>query len=399
MSRISFKHLRYSLMLVLWFFVSTCLFLVLFQYQLNRGCWLGEWPFESGCSADRPTGFIGTESAEVYENHLIRNPGNSLAYSWIALNQWNKDKTIDEKSLEIALKTAPLNEQLLLLQANLSFKKQDWPKAAASLINLVQIGNNDAREPLLRLLASDVSRPYALSLITSESTWIDQLLNSTDSKFPINALLPVFSHGKKLGLISAETTLNIINKLQAAGSWLDAYALWVEYHGKLTNGLFNAGFDARISHKGFDWKWTQSNELRSALTVRQVSANSNSGMFLELEFSGRKAIPLPIAYQNIILSGQEYLFSGRYYTDKLQVNEGLSWKFTCATGSETWAQTEALMDTQKKWKTFELNLKVPASCGSAVLLGLETKNPGDAKVGIRGLVQFDDFSLRQIGKL
>jgi hypothetical protein len=130
-----------------------------------------------------------------------------------------------------------------------------------------------------------------------------------------------------------------------------------------------------------------------------VSAAPNSGTILELEFLGRKAIPLPIVHQNIILTGQNYRFSGRYYTDKLQIDEGLSWKFSCAIGTEIWAQTEALMDTQKKWKTFELNLKVPDSCGSAVLLGLHTKNPGDAKVGIRGLVQFDDFSLHQTGKL
>lgn len=398
MSRIPLKHLHQGLLLALWLFISVCLFLLVFQHQLARGCWLGEWPFESGCTADRPTAFIGTESAEVYKNHLMRNPGNSLAYSWLALNQWNKDKTIGEESLAVALKTAPLNEQLLLLQANTGFKDQDWLKASAALVKLVQIGNKDAREPLLQLLASDVSRPFAVSLITAESTWLDKLLKNADSKFPVNSLLPVFSHGKNLGLISSETTLNVISKLQAAGLWLDAYALWVEYHGTLKNGLFNAGFDARISQKGFDWKWSQAKDLRKAMSVKQVSADPSPGMILELEFLGLKAIPLPIVHQNIILTGDEYMFSGRYYIDKLQVNEGLSWKFSCATGSDPWAQTEALMDTQKHWKTFEVNLKVPASCGSGVLLGLETKNRGDARVGMSGLVQFDGFSLRPINK-
>jgi hypothetical protein len=166
----------------------------------------------------------------------------------------------------------------------------------------------------------------------------------------------------------------------------------------LKNGFYNTGFDTQISQKGFDWKWSQSKDLRKTMVIRQVAALADNGMMLELEFLGRKAIPLPMVHRIVILQHDEYVFSGIYYADRLQANEGLSWKFSCAAGSEQWAQTEGLQDTQKQWKSFELKLKIPVSCGSAVLVGLETKNAGDARIGITGLVQFDRLALTRVDK-
>ncbi|MEY4426290.1 MAG: hypothetical protein RL535_588, partial [Pseudomonadota bacterium] len=248
-------------------------------------------------------------------------------------------------------------------------------------------------EPLLRLLTEPASQPEALNLITKQSVWLDKLLKHANPKFSIEGLLPVFNHGRGLGLVSAETTINIIDRLQAAGRWLDAYSLWVAYQGSLKEGLFNAGFDARVSQKAFDWKWPQTKELQKTILIRQISAHPDNGMLLEVELLGRSAIPLPMVRQHVVLFGSDYVLRGRYSTDKLQVNEGLSWKLSCASGGEPWAQSEALLDTQKQWQTFELKFKVPSSCGGAISLGLETKNPGEARVGIRGLVQFDGFSI------
>jgi hypothetical protein len=395
----SIKQWPQGVWLSLWLTIAVCLFSGLYQYQISRACWLGEWPFETGCKAGQPTGFIGKESADVYEQHLIKNPGNSWAYLWLAVDRWqqnNNDK--NREYLNTAMQTAPLNQQMLLVQADLNLKNQEWPEAAQALVKLLQLGNKNAREPFLQLLSYEPTRQLALNLITADSFWLDKLLRGASSKLSINVLLPAFSHGKKLGLISADTTVSVIDKLMASGQWFDAYSMWVEYHGTLKNGLYNTGFDTQISQKGFDWKWSQSKDLRKSMLIRQVAAVADNGMMLELEFFGRKAIPLPIVHQVVILQHDDYVFSGSYYADKLQANEGLSWKFSCASGSEHWAQTDPLLDTQKQWKSFELKLKIPASCNAAVLVGLETKNAGDARTGITGLVQFDRLSLNRVDK-
>lgn len=396
-----FRRLPYAVWLVIWLVFAVCLWIALYPYQLNRGCWIGEWPFEQGCTDGRPTGFLPNEPMGVYTSHLRHNPGNSFAYTWLALHRWksNDNDSESQKSIEAALKVAPLDAQILTIHANNSLNAQHWREAAVSLIKLVEIGNAEANEPLLQLLTTEASQSFVLDLITKESVWLDRLLRNANAKFPADRLLPVFSHGQRLGLVSAETTIHVIDGLQSAGRWLDAYSLWVMYQNKSKEGLFNGGFDFPVSQKAFDWKWLQSTEAQKGMIVRQISAYPKSGMLLELELVGRSAISLPMVRQNVMLFDDNYVFRGRYLTDKLQINDGLSWKFSCASGGEPWAQTDALQDTQKQWHTFELKLKVPATCGAAVLVGLETKSRGEARVGISGLVQFDELSLTSEGRL
>ena len=396
-----FKRLSYAFWLAICLACAACLWFALYPYQLNRGCWIGEWPFEQGCNTGRPTGFLATEPEDVYASHLRSNPGNSLAYTWLALHRWksNENGSDSQKSIEAALKVAPHDVQILTVYTNNSLKAQHWQEAAMSLIKLVELGHEEANAPLLDLLTTEASQSSVLALITKESVWLDRLLRNANAKFPVDRLLPVFNHGRRLGLVSAETTIHVIDRLQSAGRWLDAYSLWVMYQGRLKEGLFNDGFDFPVSQKAFDWKWLQSKEAQKGMIVRQISAYPKSGMLLELELVGRSEIFLPMVSQHVILLGDDYVFRGRYLTDKLQINDGLSWKFSCASGGGPWAQTDALQDTKKHWQTFELKFKVPATCRAAVLLGLETKSRGEARVGISGLVQFDELSLTSGNRL
>ncbi len=389
-----FARLPYSLWLVMWLICAACLWWVLFPSQLSRGCWLGEWPFEQGCNADRPTGFASAEPLKVYPAHLQKNPGDAVVYTWLALRQWQAKDPHWQQSVDAALNIAPIDTKLLMLHANSSLESQHWRAAAVSLIRLVEMGITEANEPLLRLMTSDTTRPFVIELITRQSTWLDRLLRSNEStKLPMDRLLSVYSHGKNLGLISDTTTVHVIDRLQSSGRWLEAYSIWLSYQGAMKEGFFNGGFDQQVSQKAFDWKWLQSADTKKGMLVRQISAHPKNGMALELELIGRSAVSLPMVSQAVILMGDSYIFRGRYQTDKLQTSEGLSWKFSCASGGEPWAQTNALNDTQRQWKDFELKLKVPTECGFAILVGLETKNRAEARAGLTGVVQFDDISL------
>ena len=389
-----FARLPYPLWLVVWLMCAVGLWWILFPLQLSRGCWLGEWPFEQGCKAERPTGFATPEPLTVYSAHLQKNPGDASVYAWFALHQWQAQVPHWQQSIDAALTIAPLDPQLLMLQVDSNLENQQWRAAAVSLIRLVELRKTEANEPLLRLMTSDRTLPVVMALMTHQSTWLDRLLRSSEStKFPMASLLPIYRHGKNLGLISDTTSIHVIDRLQAGGRWLEAYALWVSYQGSIKEGFFNGGFDQPVSQKAFDWKWLETAEPKKGMQIRQISAFPKNGMVLELELIGRSAVPLPMVSQAVILLGDNYIFRGRYHTDKLQTNDGLSWKFSCAVGAEPWGQTESLKDTQRQWKDFELKLKVPPECGSAILVGLETKSRGDARAGLTGVVQFDDLSL------
>lgn len=388
-----FKRIPYTAWLAILLVCTLSLCFALFPYQLKRGCWIAEWPFEKVCPAGMTSGINPTLPEADYAKHLQSNPGNAFAYKWLALNRWNEKAANSIVSVDAALKLAPHDLQLLALNANYNFTNQNAIEAAASLIKLAELGNPIADMPLLTLLMSKQYQAVVLDLINKNSVWLDRLIKISHPKIPIQNLMPAYNRGKALGILSKETTIYFIDKLQTAGHWSEAYSLWITYQGATKEGLFNTGFDYKVSQKAFDWKWLQVPDAEKSIVIRQISSQPNPGMLIELEFLGRSAISLPMIYQNVMLFGDSYIFTGRYRTDKMQINEGLSWKFSCATGGETWSQTDALLDTDKQWKKFELKFKVPEKCGSAILLGLETKNRGEARIGITGVVQFDDLSI------
>ena len=265
-----FARLPYTPWLLIWLLCAAGLWWVLFPYQLNRGCWLGEWPFEQGCSANRPTRFASKEPLKVSSAHLQKNPGDAAVYTWFALTQWQTKDLHWQQSMAAALAIAPLDTQLLILHVNSSLESQRWSAAVLSLFKLIEMSKTEANEPLLKLMSTDTTLPIVLNLITPQSTWLDRLLRSKEStKFPMDKLLPIYNHGKKLGLISDATTIHVIDRLQATGRWLEAYSLWLSYQGAIKEGLFNAGFDEPVSQKAFDWKWLQTADAKKGMLVRQ----------------------------------------------------------------------------------------------------------------------------------
>lgn len=388
-----FKRIPFVAWLSIWLVCALCLCFALFPHQLKRGCWIAEWPFEKVCPDGMTSSINPTQPEADYVKHLLSNPGNSFAFTWLALNRWNDKASNSNISIDAALKLARYDMRLLALHANYNLTNQKVREAATSLIKLAELGNPIADMPLLSLLMSKQYQTVVLDLINKNSLWFERIITISHPKISIQNLLPAYNRGITLGILSKESTVYFIDKLQTSGHWSEAYSLWITYQGSTKEGLFNPSFDFKVSHKAFDWKWLQVPNAEKSIVIRQISAQPNPGMLIELELLGRSAISLPMIYQNVMLFGDSYIFTGRFRTDKMQVNEGLSWKFSCASGGEPWSQTEALLDTEKQWKKFELKLKVPEKCGSAILLGLETKNRGEARVGITGIVQFDDLSI------
>ena len=359
--------------------------------QLERACWIGEWPFEQRCTGFAQ-GAAPDNPPELYTGHLQRNIGDSHAYIWLTQGLWNADRPRATALLPTTARLAPVDNRVLALQADAGLQATDWPRAAQALVQLVERGYAPARPPLTLMMLDPATQDHVRAQLHPQSRWLDSTLAAMDAKLPVTPVLPFVSEGLALGVVSSATAMGMVDRLKNAGNWIDAYALWVATVGRVKAGLYNAGFDQRSTQRGFDWQWPRQPGARQGMRVTQVPAAPQAGNMLQIELTGRAALAQPLVRQDLVLPfGSQFRLSGRYMGDRFRTREGVVWALRCAHGGERWAQTAALKDTQRQWTRFELDVLVPASCAGAVRLQLETTQAWEARTGLTGVLYFDDF--------
>ncbi|MCO5105150.1 MAG: hypothetical protein M9919_14235 [Burkholderiaceae bacterium] len=388
------KGLARAAWIGLWLALFLALWVWAWPKQIERGCWLAEWPFEQGCS-DYVSGKLETTTPTQQVQHLERNIGDGFAYLGLARNLAAQDDSLAAPLLPWLQKLIPHDNRSLALQADASLRAQDWAAAARQLALLVERGVPSARAPLVTLMLEPSTQDAVRAQLTAQSRWLDPTLASLGAQVPVELLQPFVNEGWKLGVVRLPTALGQVERLKQAGYWLDAYALWVAVLGQVQDGLYNPGFDRRASQRGFDWSWPQQRAGKVGVQLAQVSAAPRAGSMLQVEMTGRGALPQPMASQPLVLLGSHYRFTGRYMSDRLRTREGLVWALRCAAGGERFAQTEALVETQKQWQSFDLEFDMPAECEGAARLQLEATAAWEARAGMAGVMYFDDFELHQ----
>lgn len=364
--------------------------------QIERGCWLGEWPFEEGCP-DWPTSKSPEAPAQVFIDHLRRNPGDGQAYARLMGIMWREKDPRLATVLPTAKQFAPYHPTMLGVLANSSLAAKDWASAAEALTLMVERGQPEAMKPLVELMAFPPTQPALLAQVQPGRRWLDAALNGLGPQVLPSQVQAFVSQGAQAGIVKPQTALALVDRMKQSGEWTDAYGLWVAALGKVPEGLFNGGFDQRSKRRGFDWEWPELPPSGNpGMRVLQVSASPRPGMLLEIEMSGRAALPQPMLSQLVILLGPRYKLTGSYMADRLVTTDGLVWAFRCADGGERFAQTPALKDTRRKWSSFDVTLTVPPKCGAAVRVQLEAASPGEAKAGMAGVVSFDDLELKAL---
>jgi hypothetical protein len=365
-----------------------------FPKLIERGCWLGEWPFENGC-ADYPTGNGPGKDPEIYLRHLERNPGDARAVAFLTHALYTRQDPRYQEWLPRARVMAPYNAYALSVQADVSLKAKDWPAAAEALVTLVERQETGAIPPLAAMMVTPETQSAVMAQLKPESTWLNTLLANLDPKVSPAAVQGFVAEGSRLGVLKPDTTLNLVDRLKQEGRWVDAYMLWVAVRGKVPEGLYNPSFDDRSLRRGFDWEWPEPAAV-PGMRVIQTSASPNPGSMMELDLTGRAALPQPMMSQLLLLLAPQYRLTGQYMSDRMRTVDGLVWAFRCADGGERLAQSAPLKDTQRKWVGFQVDLKVPPQCRGGVRLQLETTSPGEAAAGMAGTVNFDDFELKPL---
>lgn len=380
-----------------WLVVAVLVWMWAWPQQVARGCWMGEWPFEAGCSA-MPAGRTQDVEPTVLQAHLRRNPGDSHAYARLLAMWWLQGNPAAQALLPTVRQLAPFDPQSLAVRAEAAIAQGDAPLAVEALVAMVERGNLRARAPLVQLMLMPQTQPAVLDAIQPGKRWVGTVLNGLDSSVPVSALQPVIARGLEVGVLKPATVLAMVDRLKREGNWLDAYTLWVAWNGQVEEGLFNGGFDQRVLRRGFDWEWKDQPGGLQGVRISQVSAAPRPGWMLELEATGRAALPTPLVSQTLVLLRQRYELTGRWMADRLRTRDGLVWAVRCLAGGERIAQSTALRDTQRQWQTFSMEVMVPPTCAGAVRLQLETANPAEARMGMTGVINVDDLVLKPMAE-
>lgn len=387
--------LPFGLWLGLWLCMAALVCWQAWPQQIERGCWLDEWPFEAGCEA-WPANSERAEAPEVFQRQLQANVGDAHAYARLTHAWWLQEDARAQSLLTQARKLAPYDPRLLAVLATFSLEQNDWPVAAQTLVQMVERGNAEARKPLMALMLDPATQDAVLAQLNADSRWLDVMLASIDPKAPPAMLQRFVSEGHTLGIVRTGTVLNMVDKLKRSGDWMDAYTLWVALRQKVDSDLNNPGFDQRSLRRGFDWEWPQQPASRRGMRVNQVPASPRAGSMLEVELTARAALPQAMVSQTLVLLGERYRFKGKYMSDRMRTKQGLAWALRCGNGGERWAQTPDLVETQRQWQNFEIEFRVPQECYGVVRLQLETAAPWEARAGISGQMYFDDFELKPL---
>lgn len=372
--------------------LATALWWWAWPQQMQRACWTGEWPFEEGCPGT-PRGSDPANPSQVLTEHLQRNVGDSRALAWLTRALWKEEDPRLAELLPHALALAPQEPAVLAIEAEARLKAQDWPAAVPVLITLLERGQAQVRPALVALMAAPGTQDLVLARVTRQAQWLDPLLAQLPATANAAALQPFITTGAELGLLKPATVLALVDRLKRDRAWIEAYALWVAWRGEVGAGLYNGGFERPSLRRGFDWEWTTQPAARQGYRVERVSASPRPGWMLELQLTGRAALPQPLLAQTLLLPAPRYRLRGQVMTDRLSTRDGLVWALRCADGGERWAQTAPLRDTQKQWQPFELEFEPPPECGAAVRLQLETAAAWEARAGMAGTVFFSGLSV------
>jgi hypothetical protein len=295
--------------------------------------------------------------------------------------------------LQAAGTLAPFDTTVLLARTDLALQRSDWLVAAQTLVALVERGFPQARPSLLALMQHPEGQPAVLAQVRPGSLWLDAVLANLDAATHPAAVLPFVDAGVQHGVLKAGTMLAMVDRLKRANQWADAHALWVTQRGQVPAGLYNGDFESRVLRRGFDWEWQQQAVAKAGMRVQQVSASPDPGFLLQVDVTGRGALPVPMVSQVVWLPGERYRLRARFMTDALRTREGVVWALRCADGGERWASSEPMRDTLRRWGELTLDFEVPEQCAGAVRLQLEPQATWEAGAGMTGSLYFDQMAI------
>ena len=360
--------------------------------HLQRACVLLDTPYLPLCPS-APAESDPTRGPDL-RARLRDNPGDSGA--WVALASLESCESHDAILRAVAV-LAPADPNSLRLRARKALAENQMALATDLLVKLTELRPGDEEPPqlLARLLAGSEGMAWLRPHLNAGSRWVPQVLAQLAAlKLPLETGVPLLAEAAAKGLVPPATVRSFVRSLKANGQWADAYGLWVAQQRQPVPILFNGGFDQRFQADGFDWEVPPVSPGRAGALVTQRNL-AGHGQVLETQYTGR-AVTVPVIRQYLFLGPGRYTLQGQYMSSKLRLEQGLAWAVRCTEGTHALAgRSGPLQDTAAVWQNFQFEINVPAGCGVAASLELETFAPFEAAVGFTGKASFDNLQLRR----
>jgi hypothetical protein len=246
----------------------------------------------------------------------------------------------------------------------------------------------DALQMLHTHLEGDASAVIAVldpDHLTTYLRWLMRWGMTDESRMVWQAATDAGQPDRKIALDYAHFLLGRKHIEQSRG-------IWERYTG--ITGLTNAGFEAKITGKAFDWRhW---GEQDGFWALDRVKGRPPEGQYaLKIVFKGRENLAFHHLYQILTVAPEEdyrltYAWkSNGLTTDQRPYIEIMSYD------AEGLYQPGPMMDRSQKWQTDFVEFKVPVGC-QAVLVRLRRRPSHRFDSKIRGTVWLDDFRLEKL---
>jgi hypothetical protein len=370
--------------------VATIVGIACVVVNLERTCALHESPAAAFCN---PPAAGSPAEIEMLRARIARDPGDSNAYTALALAD---AAGTHGPVVAAASSLAPREPNLLLRRAAAAFERKNWAEAVPPLIELAE-GHQvpEAANSLAYLVATGqqaLLEPY----LQPGSRWLPPVLLAMRTRgSSFSGVLPLVVQGLQRGVLDLDSVRAYVRDLKAASAWGDAFALWLSLHGGSQPALFNGSFEQEFEPDGFDWEVPTAGPARRAGTIVGRRRAEEHGYVLDVQFTGR-AIAVPIVRQYLFIARGPYRIRGEYYSRQFRAEDGMVWRIRC--GNSVIATSAPLGDNSGLWRPFELEFRIPDSCGLVAALQLEPASAAGAALGARGRMSFDALNLEKAGR-
>jgi hypothetical protein len=182
------------------------LWVVAVPVQLERGCWLGEWPFERGCD-DYPTRTLSKTTPDDYRHYLERNLGDARAWAPFVAKLWATKAPEAEAVLAQVRQFNPYDQDLLRMEVVAANRAGDAERLAEALVYLAERGVTEAYQPLMALMHNADTQSHVLKLLKPETQWLNALFSAPPGELQPAALVPFVTEGLRLNILKPATVL------------------------------------------------------------------------------------------------------------------------------------------------------------------------------------------------
>jgi len=288
-----------------------------------------------------------------------------------------------------------LRSQLWLLDQDLRGARVDSALNRIDVLLRVQPGEviESIAPALTAILTREPYRSAYVKLLLTNPPWrqrgfVDLIRRSDD----LSALTYLFAELQATGPGPTEREFQVLlTRLTEAGMFDEAHDIWVRSlppdHREEADLLYNAGLRYPITNLPFDWV-----NLPVSNAIVRVETQ-NGARTMNIDFLGGRVKFEHVSHLLNLMPGP-YRFQGRERSQALQNERGLRWRIACVGDDAQTLGTTDLMSGDTPWRTFAVDLSVPADKCLYQKLVLELPARAALETEVVGRVSYADLELR-----